>query len=51
MATLRLLSAHDEVGNIRTFVFETGGLTWLAGQYQTYILEQVEGDEKAKKRF
>lgn len=51
MATLRLLSTYDEVGNIRTFVFDTGGLTWLAGQYQTYILDQVEGDADAKKRF
>lgn len=51
MATLKLLSTYDEVGNIRTFVFDTGGLTWLAGQYQTYILDQVEGDEEAKKRF
>jgi len=51
MATLKLITSYPEVGNIRTFVFETGGLTWLAGQYQTYMLDQVEGDEKAKKRF
>jgi ferredoxin-NADP reductase len=51
MATLKLLSAHDEVGNIRTFVFEAGGLTWVPGQYQTYILNQVEGSEDDKKRF
>lgn len=51
MATLKLLSTYGEVGNIRTFVFETGGLTWLAGQYQTYILDAVEGSEDEKKRF
>lgn len=51
MATLKLVSTYDEVGNIRTFVFETGGLSWLAGQYQTYILNQVEGNEDEKKRF
>jgi ferredoxin-NADP reductase len=51
MATLKLLSSYPEVGNIRTFVFEAGGLTWLAGQYQTYILNAVEGKEAEKKRF
>lgn len=51
MATLKLLSTYDETGNIRTFVFETGGLTWQAGQYQTYILNRVEGSEDEKKRF
>ena len=51
MATLKLMSTYDEVGNIRTFVFETGGLTWLAGQYQTYILDGVEGSDDEKKRF
>ena len=51
MATIKLKSSHDEVGNIRTFVFETGGATWQPGQYQTYELPQVEGDEKAKKRY
>lgn len=51
MATLKLLSTYNEVGNIRTFVFETGGLTWLAGQYQTYILDSIEGNEDEKKRF
>lgn len=51
MATLKFLSSYDEVGNVRTFVFETAGLTWVPGQYQTYILDRVEGGEDDKKRF
>lgn len=51
MTKLKLLRSYDEVSNIRTFVFETNGATWQAGQYQTYELPQVEGDEDAKKRF
>jgi ferredoxin-NADP reductase len=51
MTKLRLLKSYDEVGNIRTFVFETGGATWQPGQYQTYDLPQIEGDKKAKQRF
>lgn len=51
MAKLKLIRSYDEASNIRTFVFETGGASWRAGQYQTYELAQVEGDEKAKRRF
>lgn len=46
MAALKLLSTHDEVSNIRTFVFETGGASWIPGQYQTYVLPQA-GTKKA----
>jgi ferredoxin-NADP reductase len=51
MTKIKLVRSYDEVGNIRTFVFETNGATWQAGQYQTYELPQVEGDEDAKKRY
>jgi ferredoxin-NADP reductase len=51
MTALRLIKSYDEVSNIRTFVFETAGKTWQAGQYQTYVLPQIEGDEDAKKHF
>lgn len=51
MAALKLVSSHDEVGNIRTFVFETGGNTWVAGQYQTYELTQAGGEESEYQRF
>jgi len=49
--SLKLLSSHDEAGNVRTFVFETGGLTWVAGQAQAYILPQAGSDEKARERW
>jgi len=37
-SSLTLKEIRDEAGNIKTFVFETGGLEWTAGQYQTYAL-------------
>jgi ferredoxin-NADP reductase len=51
MAALRFTSSHDEVGNIRTFIFETGGATWVAGQYQTYVLSQAGETEGENQRF
>src|SRR4051812_34255965 len=51
MAELKLISSHDEVGNVRTFVFETGGATWLAGQYQTYVLKQAGEAKGDNQRF
>lgn len=51
MAQLKLVGSYDEVGNIRTFVFEADDLSWQAGQYQTYVLAQADGDEGAKKRY
>lgn len=38
VSTLKLISSRDEAGNVRTFIFDTNGLTWLAGQNQGYIL-------------
>lgn len=51
MAKIKLIKSYDEVDNIRTFVFETGGASWKPGQYQTYYLAQVEGDKAAKEHF
>ena len=34
ISTLKLISSRDEAGNVRTFIFETNGLTWIAGQNQ-----------------
>lgn len=51
MITRKLIRSYDEVGNIRTFVFEADGASWQAGQYQTYELPQIEGDDGAKKRY
>lgn len=41
LTTLKFISSHDEAGNVRTFVFEKGGLTWVAGQSQAYVLQQA----------
>ncbi len=38
ISNLKLISSREEVGNVKTFVFETGGLKWIAGQNQGYIL-------------
>lgn len=48
---LKILSSHDEVGNVRTFIFETGGLTWVAGQSQGYILPQAGKTEAENQRW
>lgn len=48
---LKLISSHPEAGNIRTFVFETGGLEWLAGQNQAYILPQAGKTEAENERW
>ncbi|HEU0266640.1 MAG TPA: FAD-dependent oxidoreductase, partial [Candidatus Saccharimonadaceae bacterium] len=47
MATLKFMRSYDEVGNIRTFVFEKGDLNWQPGQYQAYNLLQL-GDDPEK---
>lgn len=48
---LKLTRSYDEVGNVRTYVFESGGLEWQAGQYQYYILPKIEGEDDEKGRF
>lgn len=48
---LKLISTHPEAGNVRTFVFETGGLEWLAGQNQAYILPQAGETEFENERW
>lgn len=48
---LRLLSSHDEVGNVRTFVFETGGIHWIAGQSQGYRLDSIGGTPEENERW
>lgn len=51
MAQLKFLKSYDEVSNIRTFVFETGGASWVPGQYQTYELPQIGGSEDDHRRW
>lgn len=45
LVELPLISAHDEVENVRTFVFERKNLQWVAGQNQAYVLPQAGGTE------
>jgi len=48
---LKLIATRPEAGNIKTFVFETGGLEWLAGQNQAYILPQAGKTEAENERW
>lgn len=51
MTTFNLISSHDEAGNVRTFTFETNGITWIAGQSQGYILPQAGETEAENQRW
>jgi len=48
---LKLLSSHSEAGNVRTFVFEASGLTWIAGQAQAYTLPHIGKKEAENQRW
>ena len=48
---LSLISSHHEVDNVRTFIFESNGSEWLAGQSQAYILPQADGTEEEKEHW
>lgn len=48
---LKLLTTHDEAGDIRSFVFDTAGLQWQAGQHSAFTLKQVGDDAAANKRY
>lgn len=50
-STLSLISSHDEVDNVRTYIFETNSLAWVAGQSQAYVLPQVGETEKVNQRW
>lgn len=51
MLQLKLLSSRSEAGNIKSFVFESGGLSWLAGQNQAFILPQAGSEEADNLRW
>jgi len=51
VTNLKLLASHSEAGNVRTFVFETGGLTWTAGQAQGYRLPQAGDTDDENQRW
>src|ERR1019366_10793436 len=48
---LPLISSHDVVDNVRTFIFEKNSLEWLAGQSQGYFLPQAGEGEKVNQRW
>lgn len=48
---LKLISSRLEAGNIKTFIFETKGLEWLAGQNQAYILPRAGDTAKENERW
>ena len=50
-ATLTLLSSHQEVENVRIFIFEGNSLEWVAGQAQAYVLPQAGETEKENERW
>lgn len=51
LVELSLILAHDEVENVRTFVFEGKNLHWVAGQSQAYVLPQAGETEKENQRW
>ena len=48
---LKLISARGEAGNVRTFIFDTGGIKWIAGQSQGYVLEHLGSSEDVNQRW
>lgn len=48
---LSLISSHDEVENVRTFVFERKNLQWVAGQSQAFVLPQAGESEKENQHW
>jgi ferredoxin-NADP reductase len=48
---LKLIEKHDEIGNIKTFSFDTEDLTWTPGQYLTFVLSSAGTDKKDNQRY
>ncbi len=51
LVELSLISAHDEVENVRTFVFEKKNLQWTAGQSQAFVLPNAGGTEEENQHW
>ena len=51
MQQLKLLATRSEAGNIKSFIFENGGLTWAAGQNQAFVLPQAGPEEADNLRW
>jgi len=49
--SLALISSHDEVDNVRTFIFERNSIDWIAGQAQAYVLPQAGVTEAENQRW
>lgn len=50
-STLALISSHDEVDNVRTFIFERNSLDWFAGQAQAFVLPAAGESEEENQRW
>ncbi len=51
LLNLPLISSHDEVENVRTFIFERKSLEWVAGQSQAYVLPQAGETENENQHW
>lgn len=51
LSELSLIASHNEVENVRTFIFESGNLQWVAGQSQGYVLPQAGGTEEENQHW
>ena len=48
---LPFISSHEEVENVRTFIFERKNVEWVAGQSQAYVLPQSGESEGENQRW
>ena len=51
MVARRLIATRPEAGNVRTFVFEAGDLTWVAGQSMAWVLPQAGATEDERQHW
>lgn len=48
---LKLIRSHDEVGNIRTFIFQSNDIDWVPGMFMAYTLPQAGESEEENQRY
>jgi ferredoxin-NADP reductase len=51
MVARRLITSRPEAGNVRTFVFDAGGLAWVAGQSMAWVLPQAGATEDERQHW
>lgn len=51
LSELEFVTSHDEIENVRTFLFKKGNLEWVAGQFQAYVLPQAGGTEEENEHW